>query len=183
MRILSLPPFTEVKRLIPVVHRDARGEFLETWRESWRAQLPGCTAWVQQNQSRSARGVLRGLHYQMPPHAQGKRVRVAQGHIFDVVVDVRRNSPTFGQVACCELDDRGHVQLWIPPGFAHGFLALSADTTVVYDVTASYAPEAERCIAWNDPQLAIPWPGGLDIVVSERDAAGAPWHSADLFTD
>ncbi len=181
MHIQPLEALPEVKRIYPAVHRDARGEFLETWRESWRSQLPGCLPWVQQNLSRSAVGVLRGLHYQLPPHAQGKLVRVLHGRIFDVVVDIRRTSPSFGQHACCELDHREPAQLWIPPGFAHGFLALEPDTVIQYEVTAEYAPQAERCIAWNDPQLAVPWPPGYDILVSARDARGDRWRDAEPF--
>lgn len=152
----------------PTVHRDARGFFLESWRrDRWReagieAEL------VQDNHSASGRGTLRGLHAQLAPAAQGKLVRVVEGEIFDVAVDIRRGSPTFGRHAAAVLSAENFRQLWIPPGFAHGFCVTSDRAQVEYKCTAYYAPECELAVAWDDPSLAIPWPV-RDPILSERD--------------
>ena len=133
---------------------------------------------VQDNHSCSQAGVLRGLHYQMPPHAQGKLVRVVKGSAFDVAVDIRRGSPNFGQWIGVELSATDHRQLWIPEGFAHGFMALEDDTHFLYKTTDVYARDCERCIRWDDPQLAISWPsvGSAGPRLAAKDAA-APWFA------
>jgi dTDP-4-dehydrorhamnose 3,5-epimerase len=125
---------------------------------------------VQDNHSRSGRGVLRGLHYQLPPFAQGKLVRVSRGAVFDVAVDIRRSSPTFGQWVGAELTEENHRQLWVPAGFAHGFLTLTDGVDFLYKTTAAYAPSHERAIAWNDPDIGITWPDiGVAPQLSAKD--------------
>jgi dTDP-4-dehydrorhamnose 3,5-epimerase len=147
----------EVVRVEPDVHRDARGFFVETWRaERWSAGgIPG--PFVQDNHSRSKKGTLRGLHAQRQK-PQGKLVRVVAGEIWDVAVDIRRGSPSFGRHVAERLSAENFAQLWIPPGFAHGFLVLSDEAEFVYKCTDYYDPQDELRILWNDPQLAIPWP-------------------------
>lgn len=174
----------EVLILEPKVHGDARGFFLESWTERGFNEAVGyAVRFVQDNHSRSARGVLRGLHYQLPPHAQGKLVRVTLGRVFDVAVDMRRDSPRFGQWAGTELTSENQRQLWIPPGFAHGFLVLSESADFLYKTTDYYAPECEGSVVWNDPEIAIAWP--LDEViaplVSAKDAAAGLLHAARTF--
>jgi len=157
----------EVLLLEPRVFRDERGSFRESWHvEHYRAvtALP----FVQDNVSASRRGVVRGLHFQQP-HAQGKLVSVPAGAAFDVVVDVRRGSPTFGRWVAEELSQENGRQLWIPPGFAHGFQALADETVFLYKCTDVYHPECERTILWSDPVLAIPWPVG-EAIVAAKDA-------------
>ena len=129
---------------------------------------------------RSARGVLRGLHYQLQ-QPQGKLVRVASGAVFDVAVDIRRSSPTFGKVACVELSDANQRMFWLPPGLAHGFLVVSESADFLYKTTDYYAPEHERCILWNDPELAIPWPLTSAPALSAKDVNGVPFAVAELF--
>ena len=142
----------------PRVFGDARGFFFESFNQRAFNQATGLTLnFVQDNHSRSAQGVLRGLHYQIQ-QPQGKLVRVARGRVFDVAVDIRRSAPTFGRWVGVELSEENQRQLWVPPGFAHGFLVLSESADFLYKTTDYYAPEHERCIAWNDPQLAISWP-------------------------
>jgi len=142
----------------PKVFGDARGFFMESFNaQSW-AQAIGEPQFVQDNHSRSGIGVLRGLHYQLPPFAQGKLVRVTRGAVFDVAVDIRRSSPTFGQWVGVTLTEENHRQLWVPPGFAHGFLTLTAEVDFLYKTTAYYAPTHERVIAWNDSDIGIVWP-------------------------
>jgi len=155
----------------PRVFGDARGFFLETHsRERYAAHGIG-PDFVQDNHSRSARGVLRGLHFQ-EPQAQGKLVQAARGAIFDVAVDVRRGSPHFGRWTGVELSDENHRQLWVPPGFAHGFLTLSETADVLYKCTAFYAPDCERAVRWDDPAIGIDWPDvGREPRLSARDAA------------
>jgi dTDP-4-dehydrorhamnose 3,5-epimerase len=162
----------------PVVHRDQRGFFLETWRSERYAEAGLPVAFVQDNHSRSARGTLRGLHYQVE-EAQGKLVRCASGEVFDVAVDLRRGSPTYGRWTAVTLSDRDHRQLWIPPGCAHGFYVLSETADVVYKCSTVYAPAHERVIRWDDPDLAIAWPlqGGAPVV-SPRDAGGLAFRDA-----
>jgi len=166
----------DVKLLVPTVHRDTRGFFTERW----RANVPGLPErWVQDNHSRSQRGTLRGLHYQLPPYAQGKLVGVVRGRILDVAVDVRRGSPTYGQHVSAVLDDESQHQLWVPPGFAHGFLVLSDVADVLYKVDAPYDRASERGVRWDDPALGIDWSageqdsplaGGAAPLVSAKDA-------------
>lgn len=148
---------------------DERGFFVETFRESVYRQH-GIPAFVQDNQSRSRQGVLRGLHYQLV-QPQGKLVRVARGKVFDVAVDVRVGSPTFGQHVALELDDVTHRQIYIPPGFAHGFLVLSEVADFVYKCTDYYHPESEAGVCWDDPRLAVPWPAVMNgpFQVSQKD--------------
>jgi dTDP-4-dehydrorhamnose 3,5-epimerase len=174
----------DVKLLSPRRFGDERGWFAEVFNaERFRAAgLP--SEFVQDNQSFSARGVLRGLHYQLGK-PQGKLVRVLSGHIWDVAVDLRRESPDFGKFAAFHLkprNDAGELELlWIPEGFAHGFLVLSETAEVLYKTTAGYFPEGERCIRWDDPTLAIPWPlDGLTLSVSAKDAVGSLFHEAEL---
>lgn len=162
----------------PVVHRDQRGFFLETWRSERYADAGLPAGFVQDNHSRSVRGTLRGLHYQVE-QAQGKLMWCATGEIFDVAVDLRRGSPTYGRWAGVTLSDRDHRQLWIPPGFAHGFYVLSEIADVVYKCTTPYTPALERVIRWDDPDLAIAWPlGGGAPVVSPKDARGLAFRDA-----
>ncbi len=136
---------------------------------------------VQDNHSRSAKGVLRGLHYQLPPHAQGKLVRVVHGCVFDVAVDVRRSSPTFGRWVGVELSAENRRQLWIPPGLAHGFVTVSDSADFLYKTTDYYAVTAEACIHYGDPTLAIAWPDAGPTCVSAKDAAGLRWAQAATF--
>jgi dTDP-4-dehydrorhamnose 3,5-epimerase len=159
----------EVLLLEPAVFGDDRGFFLESYQARRYAEAGISASFVQDNQSRSTRGTLRGLHFQ-EPQAQGKLVSVLQGAVYDVVVDIRRGSPRFGQWVGIELSGRTHQQLWIPPGFAHGFCVTSESADFFYKCTAYYAPEHERGIAWNDPDLAIPWPIKAPLL-SRKDAA------------
>ena len=165
----------------PVVHRDPRGYFLETWREARYRAAGVALPFVQDNQSRSSRGVLRGMHYQLET-PQGKLITVAQGGIFDVAVDLRRSSPAFGRWVGVELSDANHRQLWIPPGCAHGFYIQSETADVVYKCTAPYLASDERCLRWDDPAVGIEWPlGGGAPLVSPRDAAGPGLADADTY--
>lgn len=160
----------EVLLLVPEVHGDARGFFVETGRRSVLRQA-GIPELVQHNQSRSRQGVLRGLHYQLQ-QTQGKLVRCARGSVFDVVVDVRRSSPSFGQAVGMVLDDEQHHQLWVPQGFAHGFLVLSEIADFCYLCSDYYHPSSEQGIAWNDSNLGIDWPDlpeGVEIQLSAKD--------------
>jgi dTDP-4-dehydrorhamnose 3,5-epimerase len=166
----------------PVVHGDARGHFFEAFPQAkLEAALGRPLRFVQDNQSRSARGVLRGLHYQLP-HAQGKLVRVLSGEIFDVAVDARRGSPTFGRWVGEVLSAENRKQLWVPEGFAHGFLSLADATDVLYKITRPWHPEAEHCILWNDPDIGIDWPlGNSAPLVSPKDAQGKPFRATRVF--
>ena len=167
--------------LEPTVFGDARGFFLESYNRRRFAAATGVDPqFVQDNHSRSAKGVLRGLHYQIE-QAQGKLVRVVRGTVWDVAVDIRQGSPTFGQWVAEELSEDNHRQLWIPPGFAHGFVVLSETADFLYKTTDYYAPQYERCIAWNDPQLAIAWPYAGAPQLSAKDAQGLPLAQAELF--
>ncbi|GIX24145.1 MAG: dTDP-4-dehydrorhamnose 3,5-epimerase [Caldimonas sp.] len=173
----------EVLVFEPRVFGDERGFFLESFRQSVFDEAVGTHVdFVQDNHSRSRRGVLRGLHYQLHPNAQGKLVRVTHGRVFDVAVDLRRSSPRFGQWVGVELSGDNHRQLWIPAGFAHGFLVLSDSADFLYKTTAYYAPQAERCIRWDDPTLGIDWPdAGVPPQVSAKDAQGAWLSQAEVF--
>jgi dTDP-4-dehydrorhamnose 3,5-epimerase len=167
----------------PKVFGDDRGFFFESFNQrAFDAAVGHPVEFVQDNHSRSMRGVLRGLHYQLDPHAQGKLVRVAQGSAFDVAVDVRHGSPTFGRWVGVTLDTRSQRQLWIPPGFAHGFLALEDDTHFLYKTTDYYAKDCERSIVWNDPAIGIDWPRlGMPPVLATKDAAAPPLAQADVY--
>lgn len=167
--------------LEPKVFGDERGFFFESFSARAFREITGEEwSFVQDNHSRSRRGVLRGLHYQRSPHAQGKLVRVVRGEVFDVAVDIRRGSPTLGQWFGASLSETNQRQLWIPPGFAHGFLTVSESADFLYKTTSFYAPEAECCIAWNDSSLAIEWPEGIEPVVSAKDAVGKAFGDAEL---
>jgi dTDP-4-dehydrorhamnose 3,5-epimerase len=167
---LSIPDVLELR---PAKRGDERGFFSETYVESAMASAGLPTQWVQDNHSYSAaQGVLRGLHYQMSPMAQDKLVRVVRGRILDVAVDIRMNSPSYGKWVSLEVSAQQWNQIFVPKGFAHGFLTLEPDTEVVYKVTNAYAPELDRCIAWDDPEIGIVWPlNGLQPVLSGKDAA------------
>ncbi|MEL4180648.1 dTDP-4-dehydrorhamnose 3,5-epimerase [Roseateles sp. PN1] len=162
----------EVLIIEPRVFGDARGFFTESWNEQTFNKAVGHEVrFVQDNHSRSARGVLRGLHYQLPPHTQGKLVRVVSGAVFDVAVDMRRSSANFGRWVGVELSADNHRQLWVPPGFAHGFLVLSETADFLYKTTDFYAPQAEGCVRWDDPTIGIQWPEtGVAPVLAEKDA-------------
>ncbi|WP_448586842.1 dTDP-4-dehydrorhamnose 3,5-epimerase [Thermaurantiacus sp.] len=165
---LAIP---EVKLIRPRVHGDARGFFLETFNERLFEAHGLPISWAQDNHSRSARGVLRGLHYQLRA-PQGKLVRVSRGRVFDVAVDIRRPSSTFGQWTGAELTDEGLEMLWIPPGFAHGFLVLSEVADVQYKCTTLWDPDSDRGIRWDDPAIGIAWPlDGEAPLLSPRDGA------------
>jgi dTDP-4-dehydrorhamnose 3,5-epimerase len=171
----------DVVLIKPRVFGDPRGYFLESWKESAfeAAGLP--LRFVQDNHSHSGQWVLRGLHYQVR-HPQGKLVRVTRGSVFDVAVDVRRGSPTYGQWVGAELSDSNHHMFWVPPGFAHGFLTLTEDVDFLYKCTDIYAPEHERVISWNDPSINIEWPipPGITPQLSARDAKGASLGATEL---
>ena len=161
-----------VKLIEPRVFGDDRGFFMESWNARTFAEAGLDLSFVQDNHSRSARGVLRGLHYQIGP-AQGKLVRVVSGAVFDVAVDLRRPSPSFGQWVGYELSAANHRMLWIPEGFAHGFLTLQDGTDFLYKCTELYAPASEHCLAWDDPTVGIDWPlDGMTPLVSDKDRAG-----------
>ena len=164
----------------PRVFADARGFFLESFNQrQFDAAVGTPVTFVQDNHSRSARGVLRGLHMQVGTHAQGKLVRVTSGRIYDVAVDVRADSPTYRQWVGLELDDVAHRQLWIPPGLAHGFLVMSESADVQYKTTDYYTPAAEVGIRWDDPALAIAWPdAGVPYILSAKDQVAASLDAA-----
>ncbi|MDH0201871.1 dTDP-4-dehydrorhamnose 3,5-epimerase [Comamonas aquatica] len=168
----------------PKVFGDARGFFYESFNQvAFNAATGTAFTFVQDNHSRSSQGVLRGLHYQLPPHAQGKLVRVVRGAVWDVAVDIRQGSPTFGQWVGQELTEDNHKQFWIPPGFAHGFVVLSESADFLYKTTNYYAPQSDRGIAWNDPDLDIAWPNlGMDFVLSDKDRQQPALRQAEVFT-
>jgi dTDP-4-dehydrorhamnose 3,5-epimerase len=177
----------EVVLIEPEAFADERGWFMESFNERdfrqgiERLGLLPPKAFVQDNHSCSRQGVLRGLHYQLPPHAQGKLVRVIRGAAFDVAVDIRRSSSQFGQWVGVELSAENRRQVWIPEGFAHGFLALTDDMQFLYKTTDYYARECERSIRWNDSRLGIDWPAGLVPRLAPKDLAASPLVAADLF--
>lgn len=168
--------------LEPKVFGDERGFFLESFNERVMQEAGIGGHFVQDNHSRSARNVLRGLHYQVA-QPQGKLIRVVVGSVFDVAVDLRRGSATFGKWTAAELSAENKRMLWIPPGFAHGFLALSELADVLYKATDFYAPQSERTIQWNDPQLKIAWPLQDAPILSAKDAAAVPFAQADVFEE
>lgn len=171
----------EVMVIEPKVFGDARGFFLESFNAKAFAEATGVNLpFVQDNHSRSAQGVLRGLHYQIK-QAQGKLVRVVRGAVFDVAVDVRRSSPNFGHWVGVELTEDNNRQLWVPPGFAHGFLVLSASADFLYKTTDYYAPEHERSVLWNDPAIGIDWPLLGEPLLSGKDKVGALLKDAEVF--
>jgi dTDP-4-dehydrorhamnose 3,5-epimerase len=171
--------------IVRIEHRafdDARGAFYESWNQRDFAAAGVEAPFVQENVSVSRRYVLRGLHYQIP-HTQGKLVRVLKGAIYDVVVDLRRSSASFGRALAVSLDDTRRESLWVPQGFAHGFLALADDTRVQYKVTDYWARDAERTLAWNEPALGISWPlpAGVTPLLSDKDARGSALAAAETF--
>ena len=173
---LAIP---DVVLIEPKVFGDARGFFFESFNQKAFNEATGTQhEFVQDNHSRSAKGVLRGLHYQVQ-QPQGKLVRVVRGAVFDVAVDIRKGSPTFGQWVGEELSEDNHRQLWVPPGFAHGFVVLSDAAEFLYKTTDYYAPQFERCIMWNDPTLDTDWPTQLPIL-SDKDSKGQAFLSAEL---
>jgi dTDP-4-dehydrorhamnose 3,5-epimerase len=167
----------------PKVFGDERGFFFESFNACAFAQATGLdVAFVQDNHSKSAKNVLRGLHYQLPPKAQGKLVRVVQGEVFDVAVDLRKGSKTFGHWVGQILSAQNKQQLWIPPGLAHGFLTLSDSAEFLYKTTDYYSPEHERSLLWNDPALAIDWPLDGSPILAAKDAAAKPFAEAECVT-
>ena len=174
---LSLP---EVLLIEPRVFGDERGFFYESWNRRTFAQHGLEIDFVQDNHSRSRRGVLRGMHYQIE-HAQGKLVRVTAGEVFDVAVDMRRSSPNFGRWAAATLSAANKRMLWIPPGFAHGFLVTSDDAEFLYKATDFWYSEHERTLLWNDPALGIPWPLSGEPTLAAKDAAGTPFATAAAY--
>ena len=170
----------EVLLLRPKVFADARGFLFESYNRKAFAEIGIDVEFVQDNHSRSGRDVLRGLHYQLR-QPQGRLVRVVAGEVFDVAVDLRRTSPHFGRVAACRLSAESHEMVWIPPGFAHGFLVLSDHAEFLYKATDYYAPGHERCLQWNDPALAIAWPLDGEPLLSAKDQAGLPLAECEVF--
>lgn len=167
--------------LEPKVFSDERGFFYESYNARAMAEIAGITAgFVQDNCSHSVRNVLRGMHYQVGQAAQGKLIRAIAGEIFDVVVDIRRSSPTFGKWVASVLSGENNRMLWVPPGFAHGFLVTSAHARVQYKTTTFWAPQHERCILWSDAELRITWPLDGEPIVSAKDRAGVSLKEAEL---
>ncbi len=165
----------------PKVFGDDRGFFLESFNQKLWTERTGLAApFVQDNHSRSARGVLRGMHYQLQ-QPQGKLVRVVAGEVFDAIVDIRRSSPTFGQWDGVRLSAENKRMLWVPPGFAHGFLVLSESADFLYKVTDYYAPQFERTLLWNDPRVGIAWPLDGPPTLSKKDQFGVPFDAIELF--
>ena len=176
---LAIP---DVILIEPQVFTDDRGFFFESYNARAFELATGLVVdFVQDNHSRSLRGVLRGFHYQLPPRAQGKLVRVVQGEVFEVAVDIRRSSPTFGKWVGATLSAANKRQVWIPPGFAHAFLTLSESADCLYKTTDYYCPEAERCIAWNDPDIGVQWPIDTVPQLSAKDTEGIALRNAEVF--
>ena len=177
---LSIP---EVLLIEPCVFEDARGFFFESFKlDLFQKATSLKVNFVQDNQSRSTHGVLRGLHYQVPPNAQGKLVRVIQGEVLDVAVDIRKSSPTFGQYVAEILSSANKKQMWIPEGFAHGFLTLSETSEFLYKTTDYYHKDSERCILWNDKTLNIPWPRDMTVELSSKDLLARHFIDAETFS-
>ena len=178
---MKITPTTipDVLVIEPKVFGDARGFFYESFNQNAFNEATGLDVnFVQDNHSRSGKGVLRGLHYQVQ-QPQGKLVRVVRGAVFDVAVDIRKNSPTFGKWVGVELTEDNHKQLWVPPGFAHGFLVISDSVDFLYKTTDYYAPEHERCIKWNDPEIGVEFPKSIFPKLSERDQQGGTLRDAE----
>jgi dTDP-4-dehydrorhamnose 3,5-epimerase len=171
----------DLKILEPKVFGDARGFFVETWNANTFASLGIEAHFVQDNHSRSSKGILRGLHYQLQ-QTQGKLVRVLHGQVYDVAVDMRKSSPTFGQHVGVILNDQNKRMFWVPPGFAHGFVVLSESADFLYKCTDFYAPQFERSLLWNDPALDINWQlDGTEPILSEKDKHGLPFVACEAF--
>ena len=179
---IQTTPLPDLLIFNPVVHKDARGVFFESFNDAkFRAATGRDINFVQDNQSRSFKHALRGLHYQIGEYAQAKFVRVVYGTIYDVCVDLRQSSPTFGKWFGIELSAENKKQLWIPEGFAHGFLTLSEESEVLYKVATSFAPDHQTCLKWDDPTVAIDWPLTADPILSDKDRAGYAWNDLVLF--
>lgn len=179
---ITATAIADVKLIEPTVFGDERGFFYESFHQQRFDEAIGYAVnFVQDNHSRSRRGVLRGLHYQLAPHAQGKLVRCVLGEVFDVAVDIRRSSPTFGQWVGYMLSAENKRQLWIPPGFAHGFVTLSEVAEFVYKTTDYYAPQAERAIRWDDVSLSIAWPEAGELQLSGKDQQALSLEQTELF--
>ena len=180
--IVTATAIPDVLLIEPKVFGDERGFFFESFNACAFAQATGLDlAFVQDNHSKSAKNVLRGLHYQLPPKAQGKLVRVVHGEVFDVAVDLRRSSKTFGQWVGQILSAQNKQQLWIPPGFAHGFLTLSESAEFLYKTTDYYSPEQERSLLWCDPEMEIHWPIDVEPTLAAKDAAALTLSQIDVF--
>ena len=172
----------DVLLIEPHVFEDSRGFFFESFREDiFKKETSLNVSFVQDNHSKSFQGVLRGLHYQLPPHAQGKLTRVIEGEVLDIAVDIRKSSPTCGQYIAEILSSANKKQLYIPEGFAHGFLTLSKTSEYLYKTTDFYHPKSECCIFWNDETLNINWPEDLNIQLSPKDLLGQSFKSSELF--
>ncbi len=174
---------SEVVIIEPLVFQDDRGFFMETYKKSEFEKAGIKEEFVQDNHSKSIKGVLRGLHYQLEPKAQGKLVRCVKGRVFDVAVDIRKSSPTFKRWIGIELSEENNLMIYIPPGFAHGFLTLSDEAEVLYKTTEEYSPELDRGIIWNDRDIGINWPiNGIDnIILSKKDSNLPPLKEAEIF--
>jgi dTDP-4-dehydrorhamnose 3,5-epimerase len=170
----------DVLLIEPKVFGDARGFFMESWNRKTFAEAGIDVDFVQDNHSRSSRGVVRGLHYQIE-HAQGKLVRVTEGAVFDVAVDLRRSSATFGRHVAIELSAANRRMLFIPPGFAHGFMVTSDFAEFLYKTTDYWYPQHERSLLWNDPALSIEWPSDIQVTLAAKDATGTPFASAECY--
>ena len=182
MKVSSLI-IPDVKLIEPDVYEDERGFFYESFNQRAFENATGLSkGFVQDNHSVSIKGVLRGLHYQLPPKAQGKLIRVVQGEVFDVAIDIRRSSPTFGQWVGKTLSAKNKKQLWIPEGFAHGFITLSKSAEFLYKTTDYYAPDYERCIIWNEPSIGIDWPTEIVPQLSVKDVEGLFLQQAEIFS-
>jgi dTDP-4-dehydrorhamnose 3,5-epimerase len=172
----------DVKVIEPTVFEDERGFFFESFNhKKFEEAIGRSVTFVQDNHSKSSKGVLRGLHYQLPPHAQGKLVRVVQGEVFDVAVDIRKSSPTFGQWVAETLSANNKKQLWVPEGFAHGFLTLSETAEFLYKTMSYYSKEHERTIRWDDETLCIRWPFSHRRISSHKDLQGTSFMEAEVF--
>jgi dTDP-4-dehydrorhamnose 3,5-epimerase len=181
---LKVTPLTipDVLLIEPHIFEDSRGFFFESFREDiFKHETSLNVSFVQDNHSKSSQGILRGLHYQLPPHAQGKLTRVIQGEVLDIAVDIRKSSPTCGQYIAEILSSGNRRQLYIPEGFAHGFLTLSETSEYLYKTTDFYHFESERCILWSDETLNIEWPKDLNIQLSSKDLLGKSFKSSLLF--
>jgi dTDP-4-dehydrorhamnose 3,5-epimerase len=179
MKVLATE-LTDVLLIEPQVFEDARGSFFETWNARALAAAGLDATFVQDNHSRSHRGVLRGLHYQIL-HPQGKLVRCVKGEVFDVAVDMRRSSPNFGRSMGIALSEDNRRILWVPPGFAHGFVVVSDSADFLYKTTDYWFPQHERTLLWNDPALGLAWPQVGAPIVNAKDAAGTPFATADTY--
>ena len=165
----------DVKVIEPTVFEDERGFFFESFNhKKFEEAIGRKVTFVQDNHSKSSKSVLRGLHYQLPPHAQGKLVRVVQGEVFDVAVDIRKSSPTYGQWVAETLSAENKKQLWIPEGFAHGLLSLTDNSEILYKVTNYYFPAQERLILWSDPDISVNWPSAAKLLMSNVDISAHP---------